>query len=100
MTARWSLHLAPAMAKKLLDHLFPGDGDEHGAVLGVSVVETDRGARLLGRRLFVAEDGDSYVEGTRGYRMLTAQFVRDRILDCQREGLGYLAIHCHRGVSS
>lgn len=99
MTPEWSLHLAPATAKALFAHLFPGDGDEHGAVLGVSVVETLRGVRLLGRRLYVAEDGVDYIEGTRGYRMLTAMFVRDCILECQREGLGYLAIHCHGGTN-
>ena len=98
VTPPWSLHLAPAMAADLLGHLFPGDRDEHGAVLGVSVVETDRGVRLLGRRLYLAEDGIDYVPGSRGYRMLVPAFVRDRILDCEREGLGYLAVHCHRGT--
>jgi hypothetical protein len=98
MTRPWALHLAPGMVADLMRHLFPGDHDEHGAVLGVSVVETERGTRLLGRRLYLAEDGVDYVEGTRGYRMLTATFVRDRILDCRREGLGYLAIHCHGGT--
>jgi hypothetical protein len=98
MNPRWSLHLAPGMSAELLGHLFPGDGDEHGAVLGVTVMETDRGVRLLGRRLYLAEDGVDYVAGTRGYRMLTATFVRDRIMDCQREGLGYLAVHCHGGT--
>lgn len=100
MSTHWSLHLNPAMSTALLDHLFPGDADEHGAVLGVSVLKTDRGVRLLGRRLYLAEDGVDYVPGTRGYRMLTAKFVRDRILDCRREGLGYLAIHCHGGTTS
>jgi hypothetical protein len=100
VTPAWSLHLALGMAEDLMVHLFPGDLDEHGAVLGVSIVETDRGVRLLGRRLFLAEDGVDYVEGTHGYRMLTAAFVRDRILDCDREGLGYLAIHCHGGTNS
>lgn len=96
----WRLLLAPAMAAELQAHLYPGDGDEHGAVLAASVVETARGVRLLGRRLHLAEDGRDYVAGTRGYRMLTATFVRDRILECQREGLAYLAIHCHRGADT
>ena len=52
---------------------------------------------LLGRRLHLARDGVDYVPGTRGYRMLTPPFVRDRILDCERDGLGYLAVHCHGG---
>lgn len=97
LTPPWSLHLSTALSNELLRHLFPGDQDEHGAVLGVSMVETDRGVRLLVRRLYLAEDGVDYVSGTRGYRMLTASFVRDRIMDCQREELGYLAVHCHGG---
>lgn len=100
MSPPWSLHLAPGMAEDLMDHLFPGDRDEHGAVVGVLVVETPRGVRLLGRRLWLAQDGLDYVDGIRGYRMLTPEFVRDRILDCEREGLGYLAIHCHGGTNS
>jgi hypothetical protein len=98
MTPPWRLQLAPGMAAELRSHLFPGDEDEHGAVLGVSVVETNRGVRLLGRRLYLANDGVDYVAGMQGYRMLTASFVRDRIMDCQREGLAYLATHCHRGT--
>lgn len=98
MTPPWSLHLPVGMVDALMTHLFPGDHDEHGAVLGVRVVETSRGVRLLGRRLYLAQDGVDYVPGTRGYRMLTAAFVRDRIRDCERDGLGYLAIHCHGGT--
>ena len=89
--------MVSALLHELMQHLFPDDHDEHGAVLGVSVVETARGVRLLGRRLHLAEDGVDYVRGTRGYRMLTPTFVRDRILDCEREGLGDLAVHCHGG---
>ena len=98
MTTPWSVHLPPRMTEDLLRHLFPGDRDEHAAVLGVSVVRTERGVRLLGRRLHLAQDGVDYVPGTRGYRMLTPTFVRDRILDCERDGLGYLAVHCHGGT--
>jgi len=98
MTTPWSVHLSPRMADDLLRHLFPGDRDEHAAVLGVSIARTGRGVRLLGRRLHLARDGVDYVPGTRGYRMLTPTFVRDRILDCERDELGYLAVHCHGGT--
>lgn len=98
MNTPWSIHLAPEMVEQLLGHLFPGDHDEHGAVLGVSVVMTNRGVRLLGRRLYLARDGVDYIEGTRGYRMLTPEFVRDCALACEGDGLGYIAIHCHGGT--
>src|SRR5215217_3063956 len=97
MSTRWTLRMPAELAGQLDAHLFPGDGDEHGAVIGAAVVSTDRGHRLLARRLFLAEDGVDYVPGERGYRMLTAAFVRDSALDCAEEGLAYLAIHCHGG---
>jgi hypothetical protein len=98
MTIPWSVHLPSRMSDELLQHLFPGDRDEHAAVLGVSVVQTARGIRLLGRRLHLARDEVDYVPGTRGYRMLTPTFVRDRVLECERDELGYLAVHCHGGI--
>lgn len=97
MSANWTLRVPPALMEELQAHLFPGDGDEHGAVIGASVVSTNRGHRLLARRLFLAEDGIDYVPGQRGYRMLTAAFVRDCALDCADEGLAYFAVHCHGG---
>jgi len=93
----WTLRIAPGMMQDLQHHLFPGDGDEHGAIIGASVLTTVRGTRLLARRLFLARDGIDYVPGTRGYRMLTASFVSDCVLDCDAEGLAYLAVHCHGG---
>ncbi len=78
-------------------HLFPGDGDEHGAVLGVGVVDTDRGKRLLVRKVFKAKDGVDYMPGDRGYRKLTARFVAECLTYCEEEGLGYVAVHCHGG---
>lgn len=78
-------------------HLFPGDGDEHGAVIAAGVVQTARGLRFLARDLFIAKDGVDYVPGERGYRMLTADFVRRCIKHCRDEGLAYLAIHNHAG---
>ena len=93
-----SLRLPPAMMSELNDHLFPDDGDEHGAVIGAAVLETGRGCRLLGRRLFLAEDRVDYVPGNRGYRMLTADFVLRCASACADEGLSYLAVHNHSGT--
>lgn len=82
---------------RLRAHLFPGDGDEHGAVIAAGVARSTRGPRLLARDLFLARDGVDYVPGRRGYRMLTAEFVRDHILYCRDQRLAYLAVHCHGG---
>jgi hypothetical protein len=88
---------APSTAwGRLTRHLFPGDADEHGAVLACGIAKrADGGLRLLVRDVFLAADGVDYVPGTRGYRQLTAAFVTEQALYCQREGLAYLAVHNH-----
>ncbi len=95
-----TLRLTGEMAAELKRHLFPGDGDEHGAVVGASVAETATGYRLLGRCLFLADDGVDYVPGDHGYRMLTAGFVRRCSVACADQGLAYLAVHNHFGSGS
>jgi hypothetical protein len=90
-----SLRLPGELMEELTRHLFPGDHDEHGAVIAASVLETERGTRLLAHRLFLARDGIDYVPGKRGYRMLTATFVMDCALACAELGMAYLAVHCH-----
>ena len=97
MNAPWSLDIPASLMEQLHTHLFPGDGDEHGAVIVAGVAETPRGIRLLARELVRARDGVDYVPGQRGYRMLTASFVTDQILRCAAQGLVYLAVHCHSG---
>jgi hypothetical protein len=94
---RWSLTLSGAMWRDLERHLFPGDEDEHGAVIAAGIVTTPLGVRLLARDVFLARDGIDYVTGQRGYQMLTPGFVRDQILYCRDERLAYLAVHCHGG---
>jgi molybdopterin/thiamine biosynthesis adenylyltransferase len=100
MPAPWSLTIDERMYDRLCRHLFPGDHDEHGAVIAAGIVATSRGTRLLARELFKAEDGVDFVPGRRGYRMLTAEFVRDKIKYCRDEQLAYLAIHNHSGRDS
>ena len=81
------------LADRLLAQLFPGDGDEHGAMLAAGIARSPRGIRLLGRELFLARDGKEYVPGERGYRMLAGAFVTEKILHCRNEKLCYLATH-------
>ena len=59
--------ILPAKLKNdFFSNLFPGDDDEHGAVISAGVVCTVRGLRLLARDLFLAEEGSDYVPGERG----------------------------------
>jgi hypothetical protein len=79
-------------------HLFPGDMDEHGAVISAGVVRTERGVRLVARELFRAVDGVDFVPGKHAYRRLTPEFVNRHIRHCRDEQLSYLAVHNHGGV--
>src|SRR6266699_681755 len=97
MRKGWYLIVPAELWKVLEAHLFPGDGDEHGAVIAAGMAESERRVRLLARELFLARDGSDYVPGQRGYRMLTAKFVRDKALYCRDERLAYLAVHNHGG---
>lgn len=100
MTNNWMLSISDTHWGELISHLFPGDGDEHGAVLCAGLVETERGNRLLVRSVAIAQDGEDYMPGEYGYRMLTPSFVRDQVLDCADEGLAYLAVHNHGGTDT
>src|SRR5581483_5935397 len=95
--SKFTLTIDEPLFRKLHEHLFPGDGDEHGAVIAAGIAETESGYRLLAREVFLARDGVDYVPGQRGYRALTAQFVAEASHYCAEENLCYLAVHCHRG---
>lgn len=96
----FSLTMSAALFDRLHSHLFPGDHDEHGAIITAGVSETPRGLRLIARELILAEDGSDYLPGERGYRMLSAPFVTQNILHCRNERLAYLAVHNHGGQGS
>lgn len=85
---------------KLHRHLFPGDRDEHGAVLLAGICETERETRFIVREVLLARDGVDYVPGKRGYRMLTADFVAKASHIAAKERLCYFAVHCHGGHDS
>ena len=95
-----TLRIGAPLFHYLMRHLFPGDGDEHGAVILAGVGESARSSRFLAREVVVAKDGADYVPGKYGYRALSTEFVA-RISDqCAREKLCYFAVHCHGGRDS
>lgn len=96
----FTFRITKPLFDQLHAHLFPGDHDEHGAVVTVGVSKSGRETRLLVREVFLARDGIDYVESKYGYRALSADFVA-RVSDhCSRHGLGYFAVHCHGGKDS
>ena len=96
----WRLTITSGVYGELQRHLFPGDGDEHGAVILAGTCESERGLRLVARELHLAEDGVDYVPGKRGYRMLKAEFIQSMVLRARDRRLAYLAIHNHGGTDS
>src|SRR5581483_8348840 len=75
MSNRCRLRIARQDFNVLIDHLFPGDDDEHGAVLlaGTSCVAGQLVLHV--REVHLAEEGSDYVEGSIGYRALTPVFI-------------------------
>lgn len=80
---------------ELTSHLFPGDRDEHGAVLLAGMSQTPEGLVLLVREVHRAVEGEDYVEGTVGYRALSPRFIHRLITHARDQRLVYLAVHNH-----
>lgn len=79
----------------LLRHLYPGDGDEHGAVLLAGAAERTGHLTLYIREIHLARDGADYVPGKHGYRALSPTFIHKLITRARDERLVYLAAHNH-----
>ncbi len=79
----------------LINHLFPGDKDEHGAVLLAGTSLADGQLTLHIREIHLAQEGVDYVEGKIGYRALTPTFIHRLITRARDERLVYLAVHNH-----
>lgn len=93
--------IIPASAYDTLrEHLFPGDHDEHGAVVLAGVASSGDGYRLLVRDVVAAQDGIDYVPGTRGYRALDPLFIAKMAKRARDEQWAYLAVHNHGGSDS
>ena len=81
--------------ERLIAHLFPGDDDEHGAILRAGVVRSGTSLRLLIQHVQPALFGTDYVCGQYGYRALDPTFIHREIMRCRDAGLAYLAVHNH-----
>ena len=81
--------------QQIINHLFPGDLDEHGAILRAGIVRNGSSLRLLVQHVQLAEFGTDYVAGRYGYRALAPTFIHREILQCRDSGLAYLAVHNH-----
>jgi hypothetical protein len=89
------IRISDTQYRELHRHLFPGDRDEHGAVLRAGLCQEGDIVRLLVRDVIPAQFGSDYVKSHIGYRALTPQFIHKQITSCRDERLVYLAVHNH-----
>ena len=95
MTKTCRLRISRQDFNVLIDHLFPGDRDEHGAVLLAGVSHVHGQLVLHVREVHLAREGSDYIEGSIGYRALTPKFIHRLITRARDERLAYLAAHNH-----
>lgn len=95
MMKRCQLRIAQDAFNTLYAHLFPGDEDEHGAVVLAGLAESADHVMLTVREVHLAKEGQDYVPGKVGYRALTPQFIHRMITRARDERLVYLAVHNH-----
>ena len=89
------IRIAAKDYRRLHEHLFPGDHDEHGAVLLAGTAMIDGRMVFLVREVHLAAEGTDYVEGKIGYRALSPSFIHKMITRARDEKLAYLAVHNH-----
>src|SRR2546422_1008889 len=95
MTQSCDVRIGQPHYDELRSHLFPGDRDEHGAVLLAGTVVRDGRLTLLVREVHPAREGIDYVKGGIGYRALHTTFIHRLITRARDERLAYLAVHNH-----
>lgn len=95
MVPQCDIWMAAADHSRLMAHLFPGDDDEHGAVLRCGIVQLQGRLRLVVRHIDLAVDGEDYGPGEHGHRALRTDFIHRNIMACRNERLAYLAVHNH-----
>ncbi|WP_176053343.1 HesA/MoeB/ThiF family protein [Paraburkholderia caribensis] len=89
-----NLRFTGAQFDEVYGHLYPGDDDEHGAVLLAGLARVGDELRLMVREVHIARDGVDYVRKN-GHYALKASFIRPLIHRARTRRLVYLAVHNH-----
>ncbi len=95
MTGKCHLRISREDYNTVIQHLFPGDADEHGVVLLAGISQSNGQLILHVREVHLAREGIDYVKGKVGYRALTPRFIHQLITRARDERLVYLAAHNH-----
>jgi hypothetical protein len=95
----FEVNLAQFHADELWAHLFPGDDDEHAAVmLAAAHMRPDR-TRLLVRELHLLHS-DEFIPGEHGYRQLTPGALARLGNRAAAERLALISCHSHPGAGA
>lgn len=90
------MRFAQTQWEQLHNHLYPGDGGEHAAVVLAALVERPGHApRLLVREVHLAQDGVDYGVSPQGHGRLSATFINRAIVRARNERMVYLHVHNH-----
>ncbi|NQT61291.1 MAG: ThiF family adenylyltransferase [Bacteroidetes bacterium] len=100
MKQKLNLRLTCKDYKRIINHLFPGDGDEHGLVILAGVSSTDDRYTLLVREIHLANEDIDYGAGKIGYKALSPTFIHRKITRARDQKLVYLAVHNHHTTDS
>jgi hypothetical protein len=93
--SRWTATMLEGDYDLLHRQLFQPDHDEHAAFLYAGLAETERGRRLLVRRVVPVADHE-FVPSNRGaYRQIVPRAVACAALECDELGLCLLWAHSH-----
>jgi molybdopterin/thiamine biosynthesis adenylyltransferase len=82
---------------RLYAHLFPGDGDEHGAILLAGEHHVSNGSILAVRETHLL-DWDEFPPGTHGYRQFAAGSLARLGNRAAEERLAVVTVHSHPGA--
>lgn len=93
--SRWTATMLERDYDLLHGQLFQADHDEHAAFLYAGLAETERGRRLLVRRVVPVADHE-FVPSNRGaYRQIVPRAVARAAIECDELGLCLLWAHSH-----
>ena len=95
MIVKCCLRISREDYNNVIQHLFPGDMDEHGAVLLAGTSQSNGQLILHVREIHLAREGVDYVKSEIGYRALAPHFIHQLITRARDERLVYLAVHNH-----
>jgi molybdopterin/thiamine biosynthesis adenylyltransferase len=84
--------------RRLADHLFPGDRDEHAAVLLAGVAASGASSVLLVREVHLL-DTSEFGPGEHGYRQLAPSALARLGSRAEAEQLALISCHSHPGAS-